>query len=337
MSISDNSVVVGACRVLQDRLPPGWTVERLSASAVGPRLRIRSGEGRARELPVAPLSRPDPRAARRIPAERPIVVAAPYLSRGVRVALADDGVSYVDLTGNVRLVLDEPGLFVVTIGAESNPWPEERRFSLRGAKAGRVVCALSTAPPPIGVRALAALAETDPGYVSRLLGMLDREALVDRSAHGGVERVEWRRLLTRWADESPLDSRARATTWLAPRGLKSLWEGLRGVDFPYLVTGSAVAAGLAPVAPARLASVYVEDPEGAARALRLRAADAGANVVLLQPQDDTTLTRADHRDGLRTAPLPLVVADLLSGPGRAPAEAEALMDWMAAQLGQWRG
>jgi hypothetical protein len=337
MIVSDNSLLASASRVLQDRLPPGWAVERLPTSGAGLRLRITSREGRSRDLSVVALSRPDPRAARHLPKDRPLVVAAPYLSRGVREAIEVEGANYVDQTGNVRLVLDEPGLFVTTRGAESNPWPEERRFTLRGAKAGRVVCALSKATPPIGVRALATLAETDPGYVSRLLGMLDREALVDRSARGGVERVDWRKLLARWAEESPLETRTRATTWLAPRGLRNLWDRLRGVDFPYLVTGSAAAYGVAPVAPTRLASVYVEDPEGAARALGLHPADAGANVVLLQPQDDTTLTRADDRDALRTAPLPLVVADLLSGPGRSPAEAEALMAWMAAHERVWRG
>lgn len=94
---------------------------------------------------------------------------------------------------------------------------------------------------------------------------------------------------------------------------------------------------VAPVAPTRLASVYVEDMEGAAEALGLRAAEAGANVVLLQPEDDSLFERADDRDGLRNARLPLVVADLLSGPGRSPAEAEALMDWMAAHEEVWRG
>jgi hypothetical protein len=134
-----------------------------------------------------------------------------------------------------------------------------------------------------------------------------------------------------------LTSRTTASTWLAPRGLKSVWDGLRDADFPYVITGSAVAAGIAPVAPPRLASVYVEDPEAAAAALGLRATDAGANVVLLQPHDGSLLDRADDRDGLRTAPLPLLVADLLSGPGRSPAEGVALMEWMAAHEEAWRG
>ena len=224
-----------------------------------------------------------------------LLVTAPYLSQGVREAIEDEGASYVDQTGNVRLVLDEPGLFIMTSGAESNPWPEERRFTLRGTKAGRVVCAVVCATPPLGVRELAAAADTDPGYVSRLLGMLDREAIDDRTGCGRVERIDWRKLLLRWSEEAPLERRTTASTWLAARGLKSLWDSLRGAAIPYLVTGSAVAAGIAPVAPTRLASVYVKDPEGAAKALGLRTAEAGANVVLLQPEDDSVFDRVDSR------------------------------------------
>ena len=91
------------------------------------------------------------------------------------------------------------------------------------------------------------------------------------------------------------------------------------------------------MAPTRLVSVNVQDPADAAKALGLRAADAGANVVLLQPEDGSLFDRAEDRDGLRTARLPVVVADLLSGPGRSPAEEEALMEWMAAHEEVWRG
>jgi hypothetical protein len=337
MSIPDNSLIIAASRLLQDRLPPGWKVERVSRLGRTDRLRITSSEGRAGEIAVSPLSRPDPRNARQLPADRPLLVAAAYLSRGVREVIESEGVSYVDQTGNVRVVLDDPGLFIATPGAASNPWPDERSFTLRGIKAGRVVCTLARLNPPVGVRELALQANTDPGYVSRLLGMLDREAIVDRTAQGRVERVDWRRLLLRWSEDAPLESRAKASTWLAPRGIKSFLEGLREAGFPYLVTGSAVAAGIAPVAPTRLVSVYVDDPERLALSVGLRAATAGANVLLLQPEDESLFDRADIREGLRTAWLPVVVADLLSGSGRSPAEAEALIGWMAAHEGVWRG
>lgn len=336
MKISESNLIADAERMLQKRLPPGWEVARLVDSDAIPQLRIATKKC-VRELPVQPLLRPDPRVARQLPGVRPLLVTARYLSRSVREVLEAEGANYIDQTGNVRIILDEPGLFIETSGAETNPWPQARRFTLRGVKAGRVVCALVRTAPPLGVRELAAAADTDPGYVSRLLAMLDREAIVDRSARGRVERVDWRKLLLRWADEAPLESRASASTWLAPRGLNALWDGLRATDLSYLITGSAVAAMIAPVAPTRLATLYVNDSQQVAQVLDLRRATAGANVILLQPEDDSIFDRADDRNGLHTARLPQVVADLLTGPGRSPAEAEALMDWMAAHEEAWRG
>ena len=106
----DNSLIASASRVLQERLPPGWTIKRVATSNRAPRLCISAKDGSSRELPVSVLSRPDPRAARQIPEERPLLVTASYLSRGVREAIEDEGASYVDQTGNVRVVLDKPGL-----------------------------------------------------------------------------------------------------------------------------------------------------------------------------------------------------------------------------------
>lgn len=336
MKSSEGNLIADTERMLQERLPPGWEVARVADSDTIPQLRF-AVRKRTRELPVQPLLRPDPRAARQLPDIRPLLVTARYLSPGVREVLEAEGVNYIDQTGNVRIVLDDPGLFIETSGAESNPWPQARRSTLRGVKAGRVVCALARAVPPTGVRELAVAADTDPGYVSRLLAMLDRQAIVDRSARGRIERVDWQKLLMRWSEEAPLESRASASTWLAPRGLNSLWASLRDTDFSYLVTGSAVAAAVAPVAPTRLATLYVKDPQRTAQALGLRSATVGANVILLQPEEDSLFERADDRDGLCTARLPQVVADLLTGAGRSPAEAAALMDWMAAHEEAWRG
>ncbi len=160
VNMSDNNIIAGATRVVAERLPPGWIVERVGATSRGASLRISSGEGRVVEVPVSALARADPRSARRIPAGRPLLVVAAYLTRSVREVLEAEGVSYADQTGNVRIVVDEPGLYIVTHGADANPWPEARQFSLRGAKAGRVVCALACSTPPIGVRELAAAAGT---------------------------------------------------------------------------------------------------------------------------------------------------------------------------------
>ena len=338
MRVSDNNILEGAARQLESHLPPGWAVESLMGrGAVDAELCFTSSEGRSGSVPVAIRRRIDPRRAGELPAEPGLVVVAPYLSRSVRQVLEERGASYADQTVNTRVVLDEPGLFILTAGADANPWPDKRQLSLRGIKAGRIVQTLAARRLPVGVRELAELAGTDPGYVSRLLGMLDSEAIVERTSRGQVEQVDWRRLLGQWSEDNPLVSRSEATTWLAPRGLKSVLERLASADFPYLLTGSAAASRVALVAPTRLLSVYVDDPRRAAEALGLRLTDAGANVILLQPEDDAIYAGGTEVEGLRQASLPMIVADLLTGPGRSPAEAEALMNWMDDHEEVWRG
>jgi len=338
MVTSDNELLDLATRQLASRLPPGWAIE--SSIGRGPadaELRFTSSEGRSRSVPVALERRIDPRTASQVPSESSLLVVAPYLSKSVREVLEARGASYADHTGNTRVVIDEPGLFILTTGADANPWPDKRKLSLRGIKAGRVVRALAVERPPLGVRELAELADTDPGYVSRLLKMLDSEAIVERTSRGQADQVDWRRLLVQWSEDAPLEARAEATTWLAPRGLKSVFERLEASDLRYLLTGSAAGSRVAPVAPTRLLSVYVDDPTRAAEALGLRRTDAGANVILLQPEDDAIYERGTEVRGLRQASLPMIVADLLTGPGRSPAEAEALMAWMESNEEAWRG
>lgn len=55
-----------------------------------------------------------------------LVVIARYLSPATRARLRDGGVGYLDLTGNARIVLSNPGLFIETHGASENPDPTGR-------------------------------------------------------------------------------------------------------------------------------------------------------------------------------------------------------------------
>src|SRR5215207_4533214 len=107
------------------------------------------------------------------------VLVAPFLSSRTRARLEEREVGYIDLTGNVRVVADRPALFVHTRGAERDPRREERPArTLKGAKAGRIVRTLCDFAPPVGVRKLAQRARTDPGYVSRVFTLLEKEDLI---------------------------------------------------------------------------------------------------------------------------------------------------------------
>ncbi len=145
----------------------------------------------------------------------PMLIAAPFLSPRTRERLRNSGFAYADLTGNIRLVLAEPGLFIETTGAQENPEPTPRhRKSLKGAKAGRLVRALCDFRPPVGLRELAKRAGVDPGYASRVVDFLDREALVTRTPRGPITTVDWRALLSRWSQEYSPFRRQGATMYL---------------------------------------------------------------------------------------------------------------------------
>lgn len=267
-----------------------------------------------------------------------VVVCAPFLSPRTRERLREAGFNYIDLTGNTYIVSDRPALFVVTPGAERNPRPSSGRIirSLKGTTAGRVVRALCDFKGPVGIRELAGRAKTTPGYASKLMEFLQAEELVVRTSRGAVDSTSWERLLRRWAQDYDLVKSNQTATYLEPRGLRQLVTKLQEGKVAYAMTGSLAAAKIAPIAASRLAVVYVGDLEQAGRILDLRATDAGANVILAEPWDLVVFERTWEKDGLCCVAHSQLVVDLLTSPGRGPAEAEELLQWMKANESAWR-
>jgi len=247
------------------------------------------------------------------------------------------GVSYLDLTGNAWISLERPGLLITTQGASKDPSPPPRGVrSLKGAKAARLVRALCDWRPPVGVRDLAKRAGTDPGYTSRVIRLLEDEDLVGRDSTGQVKTVDWQGLLRRWSRDYDVARTNRAAGYLAPRGLPAFIGQLRRYGGVYAVTGSFAVPPASSVAPGRLASCYVQDPERAAEALDLRPVEVGANVLLLEPFDPVVYERSRQESGLTVVAVTQCAVDLLTGTGREPAEAESLLSWMAENEDAWR-
>lgn len=350
IAISDNTIVAEATQVVQGRLPEGWetsvvkpTKRGTTLPAVDAILRIRRRGAAWGEILIEAKSRVEPKDVDYLAANvrptpnQPVLIAAPFLSPRTQERLRSCGFAYADFTGNVRLSLSEPGLFIETTGASENPEPTPRdRKSLKGAKAGRLVRALCDFRPPVGLRELAKRTGVDPGYASRVVDFLEREALIKRTTRGPITSVDWQGLLRRWSQEySPLRRRG-AAMYLAPRGIQAVVERLKNTTTRYAVTGSWAAAQVAPVAPPRLLLVYVDRPTAVQGELDLRPAEAGANVALLTPFDAVVFERTSKTSGITIAAVSQVAADLLTSPGRGPNEAEALMEWMRDNEDAWR-
>ena len=339
-------------RILAERIPDGWSLRSRRRDAIGRyrvdlRAEIASPAGETAALALEIKRTLEPRdvfqvverismttagaMSRAVP-----VVAAAYLSPRVRVLLRARGVGYVDTTGNVRIEISMPGLFVSTDGADRDPWPRDYKLrSLRGRGAARAMRAIIDSRPPYGVRELAQSTGASAPTLSRVLDLLEREAIVTR-LRGAVSTVDWQAAIRRWVEDYDQTNSNTPTTVLEPRGLPVLENKLRAMNLAYAATGALAAQRFDPIAPARLATIYVADPSQAIDRLELRETEAGANVVLLEPLDPVVFDRTVARDGLRCVALGQLAVDLLTGPGRGPSQGEKMLSWMERNEHVWR-
>ncbi len=204
--------------------------------------------------------------------------------------------SFADTTGNLRLVSDQPGLFVERRGGTKDPWPSDDSLqSLRGRAAGRAVRALVDVRPPYGVRDLAKRASVPLGSLSRTLDLLDREGFVTRGDRGAITALDWEATVRRWAQDYDFARSNRVSYYLEPRGLPALVPKIGQLKNRYAATGAFAAQRYAPIAPARQASIYVDSAADVAEQFRLRPAESGANVVLVEPFDPVVFERTVFR------------------------------------------
>lgn len=352
---SDNTTFSRALDELRSSLPETWRVDVVEQRAYVPGpdavIRVASPAGQSSILTVDVKSRLDPKDVESLVSlvemrrwqkddAMPLIVAR-YLGERTRESLRKLGAGYIDLTGNMYLRLDAPAVAIERVGASKDPEPTQRPArSLKGAKAGRLVRTLLDFVPPLGTREIAKIAQIDPGYVSRLLALLAREDYIGREPRGPATRVDWPNLLRAWVKDYSLDSSNLATAYLQPRGLPALFDALRGQatsdGLKYAISGSLAAARRAPVAPARLAVVYVERLDEAAQTLGLLPTETGANVLLVEPFDGVVFERTVLDEGLMYVSPSQAAADLLTSSGRGPEEAEALIEWMLANEKVWR-
>ncbi len=363
MPQTEGQLIEAALELLAKRLPPGWSVERAEGQGAG------SGEGDAlflfssqagvgsgaaiveakRNFAAADVDRLLGGMTRRLRealSDRPIMLVSEFLSPRARERLAEEDISYLDLTGNARLVMRNPPMFVETAGADRRPRsPKPKRSAgVSGVEAGRVVRFLAEVEPPYGVVDIEEETGISRGYVSRVLDSLSDDALIRREPRGPVEKADWPAMLRLRGQSVDLFRVNTMRGFIAPSGARGAFEALAGskVASRVVVTGSFAAVKTAPVAAPALLVLYLK-PEGGRpyfdeiqSELGLLPTDEGADVVLLWPPNDRVVEDTRAVDGVELVNLPQLVVDCLGGTGRMPAEGEALIEWMETNSDQWR-
>jgi hypothetical protein len=321
-------------------LPPDWSVGAVGQEGDVTLLRIADAAGAESALPLLTTDRLEPRDVRGmwLPPDESALVSVDWLSERSRDLLRERRASYIDRTGNVEIRLGRPGLYIRTEGAARDPDPKPTKApSLRGPRAWALLRTLVEVRPPYTAGDLSAALGLDDGYVSRALQVLADELVIERAPRGPLMSVEWEPVLRKiTATYSLLDANT-TSTWIAAAGPDRLVDDLAGLRVGrWAVTGSFVASTISPVAAPEMAVVYTDDAERLARATRLLPAKTGANVVLAQPYDPIVFERGQDTNGVRTVSVAQAAIDCLTGPGRMPAEGEALLAWMRRNEPRWR-
>ncbi len=266
-----------------------------------------------------------------------LVVVAAFLSETAREQIAGLGASYIDSTGNILVRTQRPALFIKQGGAKKDPWPSDEALrTLKGRGAGRALRALLDFQPPYGMRELAERAKVPLGSLSRTVDLLERDGLITKDGRGPITDLDWEGAIRRWAKDYDVSTANQVNTFLEPRGLPALSTKLGKLKRGYAMTGAFAAQRFSPVAPTRLAAIYVNDVIGWSERLDLRPADSGANVWLLEPYDDVVFDRTESRAGAVCVSPTQLAVDLLTGPGRDPSEGEELLAWMKGNERAWR-
>lgn len=59
-------------------------------------------------------------------------------------------------------------------------------------------------------------------------------------------------------------------------------------------------------------------------------------MLLVVPFDPVVFERAEHDNGIAYTRVTQTLLDLMTGPGRGPAEADALLEWMRENEDRWK-
>ncbi len=324
--------------MIEGLLPETWRLEITDRNDSGGLIRVAAADDAVCNIAIRVRDRLSTREAAALPnPDTPTIIAAPWVSPRTRELLVEGGLNYIDQTGNVYLSIDHPGLVIRTEGAARDPSPAPRKGpNLRGPRAWALLRTLAEVRPPYNVSDLSTALETDPGYISRLLGALSEELLITRKPREPVRAVEWESVLRQMAVTYSLLDANDTSNWMASTGPEQFLADLDATDEEWALTGSFAAAELVSVTAPTVAIVYCEDPEGIAEVTRLREVRIGGNVILARPYSRIVFGRTWRRADPVNASLVQVVVDCLTGPGRMPSEGEALLDWMRSNAPRWQ-
>jgi len=254
------------------------------------------------------------------------VVVVPHMGAAGRRVAEQEGVGYVDLSGNAHLRDHD---WYVHVEGRPNRFPTPGRPSSPFAPVGARVARALLNEPERWWRQVELVDATglDDGRVSHLVRRLSELELVELD-HGKLRPLDPAVLLDALAEAYEFRKHEIVAGHVSGAGIslaRHLGEALRGNKHAF--TGLPAAWLLDGFAQFRRVSVYVDgDPHQLADDVGLRQEPRGANAELIGPNDPGVFYGSRDVDGLTCAAPVQVYLDLLALPERAQEAADHLRD-----------
>lgn len=280
---------------------------------------------------------------------RPLLVV-PYMGESGREICLRTSIDWMDLSGNAHILA--PGLRILLSGA-ANRYPRRGRPSNALApKSSRVARSLLLDQPPgapprrLLQKEIVEETGLDDGYVSRVVGRLVRDRLLESDEDGRVYAPSPTNLLLAWKAGYDFSKHHLVRGHISAQTSEALQKkvalALASAHIRYAATGLAAAWKYFPYARYRIVSFYVDGvTEGRLDELLgeigYRPEPRGANLWLLFPVDEGVFHGARDQKGLHCVSPVQTYLDLLHHPERASDAARELathcLPWAELETG----
>jgi len=257
------------------------------------------------------------------------MVVVPYMGEVGQRLCEEAGVSWLDLSGNARIVA--PGLRVQIEGKPNRFKRQGRPRSLFAPKSARIArWLLMKRDQAFTQRELARMSGLDEGFTSRIVRGLEEQRLVEREAAGAVRVANYDTLLDAMREAYDFSKHHIVRGHVAARSsdevLRRLAESLHRDKIKYAATGLAGAWLWSGFAGFRLVVLFVSElPDAkACGQMGFHEMGRGENVWLVQPNDAGVFDGSEVRERISCAHPVQIYLDLKDHPERSNEAADDL-------------
>lgn len=269
---------------------------------------------------------------------RPLIIV-PYMGEKGAKRCQEEGVGWIDLSGNAHLTTDS---FLIHVEGKPNQFKQKGRPSNPFApKSSRISRFLLTHPNRrFRQKEIAEETGVGRGWTSKVVRRLEEKGLVRRGDDRQVEVPDPSLLLSAWHEKYDFSKHRVLKGTVASKDsadlTKRLARAFESADLEHAATGLAAAWLLTKFARFRIVTFYLDRPPGEdlKRKVGLREDPKGANVWLVVPNDEGVFYGGSAREGVRHVHPVQTYLDLKGHPERSEEAADSIeskcFDWNAS-------